>query len=786
MPLPPDIDPFGLSYEPEMFGDDAPPWPPPTWQEQEQEQVPVPVPLADPESPLPIERQNMLWQGTADEQPSPPVLQTMGLSYAADAPPRQGGPSDRLLLGGSDPAPLTDDLAGAPGPFAQQPAAPAPMPWETQPGAIAPSFPSAAPQQPGVRDIPGLSFYELREQAAPQTPSYLAPGDPNAPLPSMREEQVVDPFAGMTDEQGMAAARRLDPIKLQELEDQRAYIQQKKALADQARLEDENLARIEANRKMREDAAVKAQADTDKIIADAQALAEKGIDRKGWFSKLDTVGKIGAVVGALTGGLMSKAGGPNYGIEFIDKLVNADIEEQKYEIGLKQDALKTRQGAVAQAYQRSGDMYMAAETARLATYNALINKMKTEQQNFDPRGTMFLNHAKTIQQMQARAASAEQKIRQQNFENNLKKGELELKQKEFALKQAKAAGAGKPAKQPPSYYQTQGLPPPPIPMTPKEYEDWQKNKERAADIAKKDLATSPSERARELGVPGIVDDKGEQVLFRDAKTAGEIADVKGKVQTATRLVDQMIAAREKYGWSSNLFKSPEWRQIQSDYTNAQLVAKDIYGLGVITGPDLGLIEKAMGTSDPTEVRDPIPGLKASRANMINRVNDAIGAQAAVGEGRKLQRWEPPKLALPEAKATEKDQLLVRDRKETLDDVVRREREQIESERGYPLDMSDPNDAALFRGAYQSAKRKYDPSTTVDQRAQIDTLAAAVRGGDAKALEELQSHASSSDSPGIRALAKRVIAEIEAAKAPAPRGPTSAPVAVPDAFRLGGQ
>jgi hypothetical protein len=95
------------------------------------------------------------------------------------------------------------------------------------------------------------------------------------------------------------------------------------------------------------------------------------------------------------------------------------------------------------------------------------------------------------------------------------------------------------------------------------------------------------------------------------------------VTNYVELVDQIIRAREKYGWSSDLVKSPEWKQAQSLWADAALEKKDVNGLGVLNGGDLAIIGKAMGTTDPTEIRDPIPGLRQSRETTLRSFNNSL-------------------------------------------------------------------------------------------------------------------------------------------------------------------
>lgn len=593
MPLPPELDPLGLSYGSPGFADEPDPyempWPPPGWQAAP-EFAPA---LTDEIAGMPV----------ADPLVGVSMLPEMAPSFIPEPAP-----------------PFSDELAGDPSALAPQP-----MPWDVEPPAGLPPAPS------GVRALPGLVIREDRP-VAPQYPlAFTAPGDPLAELPSLREEQVVDPFAEMTDEEGFARVRDLaqrDRVAFLELQQQHELVQQRKALADQLRVEDENIASIQANREIRERAVERAQADSDKIIADATELSKRGLDRK-WFGRLDTIGKIGAVVGALTGGLMSKGGGPNKGIEFIDRIIDDDINDQKYQIEQARDVLKIRQGAVAEAYKLSGDVYMAAETARIATYGALIARLKTEQQNFHARGTMFLNHGKTIQEMQSAAQAAQRKVDQQRLENYTKLGEFDLKRKAQieTERQNRAQNALRRA----------------------EIDEQRKQREAAAQAKADEKALERSdkeaERVRQFSVssprPAIaVDDKGNPVLGPDGKPTvipqqltnadgkpwllgsnEQTAHMKAKLVAASEIIDMIDEVndiRDKVGgelmpWSDAKQKldllQERMRLVRKSGTQGMSSDKDFEALGA-----------SIGAKNLTSFIDQSPGLKKAREYTVRELN----------------------------------------------------------------------------------------------------------------------------------------------------------------------
>ena len=72
-------------------------------------------------------------------------------------------------------------------------------------------------------------------------------------------------------------------------------------------------------------------------------------------------------------------------------------------------------------------------------------------------------------------------------------------------------------------------------------------------------------------------------------------------------------------------------QLNAAFTNLQLQYKDAAGLGALTGPDMGLIEKALG--DPTSITQLFRGGKDGVLAKLNEAERVLGGgQAAGGQG----------------------------------------------------------------------------------------------------------------------------------------------------------
>ncbi len=177
----------------------------------------------------------------------------------------------------------------------------------------------------------------------------------------------------------------------------------------------------------------------------------------------------------------------------------------------------------------------------------------------------------------------------------------------------------------------------------------------SAEGRQKDVSALREEReakaqdaARQIGVFPVTlkDDRGKVIgagweelknkdgtAFRapDSKRAQELSTKGAAVNESVALLDRLTRAREKYGWSSDLFKSDEWREMAADFGRLILVAKDEAGLGALAGPDVEVLTKAFGTADPSELRDPGAGLTRARLNMVQSFNASLRANGYTGE-----------------------------------------------------------------------------------------------------------------------------------------------------------
>lgn len=142
-------------------------------------------------------------------------------------------------------------------------------------------------------------------------------------------------------------------------------------------------------------------AQMDANNARAQQLANEHVGVQ--FSPLS---KVGVVLGSMLGG-MAGTNGSNAFMDSLNKNIDRQVAEQKYNLENKWKGLNESNNVLGQEWARTGDMAQAEYTYRQAAYGATLNTIKTEAQNYIPGGT---THAKlqatydaTVSQMQQAA-----------------------------------------------------------------------------------------------------------------------------------------------------------------------------------------------------------------------------------------------------------------------------------------------------------------------------------------------------------------------------------------------
>lgn len=176
---------------------------------------------------------------------------------------------------------------------------------------------------------------------------------------------------------------------------------------------------------------------------------------------------------------------------------------------------------------------------------------------------------------------------------------------------------------------------------------------QSGNVAQAKMLQERADRMHELGVPAIVPTigadgtpeygtikrkDGTDATFRGKEEAKEVRTKMEASEKISKIADNLINLIADKGWSSDTLRSAEWQQAKSDFASLGLAQKDLQHLGVLAGPDMGLIHSLFGGEDPTAVRDIIPGLRRMKANMGIEVTAAV---------RKHSDYDGPPIVFPE-------------------------------------------------------------------------------------------------------------------------------------------
>lgn len=714
------------------------------------------------------------------------------------------------------PAPVLPDVqpgVGVPSSALDAAASPPPEPLppvaEQQLPAI-PIAPESAPP-PGIGP-PNIGF---TDPFAPQSLGQIAPDQLDVSPTTFADQWQADPLHA-PDNIARSYIEQASPL---DLADQRRRIEEAKSnklILDQAAIDEQNVRDLKANQAARERSDSVAQIKSDQIVADATKLARTKIDPGRLMSTRSAGQRVAGFISAVVGGLVQGQTGSahNIGMDIIQREIDRDIDAQKADIENGRYEISARQNAVAQEFKRSGNLFDAAETVRLATYQAATHKMLTEQQNFDPKGTQWLSYGSQINDMQARTAAHAEQVRQTIFGERLKVEQFSLEQQKVidarrraeqenqrgwaAIANTKAAQADNVILTPAQIAQQFPNFPvaaiPPGGATLRDLSARADLAQKAASGAKTSQeavtaarANDPNERNRELAVPGIVDDKGSVALFRSKEAADKAAISKGTVDDVARMTDELIGMVRKNGFSTNFAKSPEWQRAQQTYASILLKAKEEDKLGALSQSDYDIIAKKVGTTDPTQLRDTVDGMKSFRHNLVEGFNTAVRNQVVLPQGSELKRWEPKSLDVPEAAPTAADAMLLRLKAkpdEGVDDVraqavhdwLAEHTELPRNQQGQVAWTDEVRTATKEIG--DNAVREREQVTPI-QRRDIAALQAAARAGDRTAVAYLQDVAASAHSKRVRQLAEQAISQAQYREITVQPGPSSEPVRIPD-------
>jgi hypothetical protein len=426
---------------------------------------------------------------------------------------------------------------------------------------------------------------------------------------------------------------------------------------------------------------VRAKADADRQYAEAQQRAtqrfqqldqqaQQMANEPSWFDRQGTGKRIAGYISAAISGFLNPAG-PNSVVEMISRANAEDVEKRR---GLLQSQIQI----AGQLGQGAADQRDAAYAVTMANFDVAIADVKKAMQQFDPRGTAAARLASTWNGLIAARQQAADAAAKAQLDDEIKRGEYNLKVRKQALDEATAKYPGQgggggtggsglgPGVHQPGDFAAMGLLPPPVAMDDKQYAKWQRTK-------KADIENRRNETERGIGTLTNLD--GTAFVPKGTpESVGKLRQEYAAGRNVVRTLDNMLRART--GWTSDFVKSGEWQTIKADYANAKAIAKDVLGLGALSGPDEVLIEQYLGGADPTGARDPKPGILRARANVIAKLQDDLDA---AGYEDAYSRFNIPNLATLDTRKASQEQ------KEFTDDVLRSQpNNEFEQDRGYSV------------------------------------------------------------------------------------------------------
>lgn len=559
------------------------------------------------------------------DNPPPPWAPSQWNEYIDGFHP----PVDPLLTIGAPAAPPVappaELVAAAPPPEAVDPSLP-PVAALPTPELLTP--PSLVPESPPVVPAPAPNL-----------------GEPDAISGGMTPQQV-NRIVGRTDAQGATSAAPTatpdDYLSDEELgvsmsnrspEEQAMFLGKIQAahnnFAASRALEasETSRKRAEQNVAIRAQAMDGAQKRTAALDAEATRIADE--DPMG---NIPGYRKLAGVLASIVGGFASSStGGRNVGLETVNRIADeaAQHQSQRLQVNARQ-----RQGVGEQAASAE-DAYHAGEAARLATYDTAIKSLESEVQLFDPRGSTASRVMGNLNQIKAQRAASLTKYQtdqQKRIEEVLKlehdNAQLVETQRHNVVGEktdmirayadatrAKAEGTKAAAETEtlsPEYYESQGLPKPATAISKKDYSAWIENKGKAQQQSNQSLTTTNV-------VPNVTlkDRDGKDAPFiatGNAESVEKLRMRESKIRELVSLIDD--ARRTRTGWSSDTGNSTEKQELTAIWGKAKIAAKDAFELGQITAADEALIKGALGTDDPSKLRDPLPGMKKARERLI--------------------------------------------------------------------------------------------------------------------------------------------------------------------------
>lgn len=549
------------------------------------------------------------------------------------------------------------------------------------PDGIAPPMPPPGmvppPVDASLAGAPGAPQY-APPPPPPPPPGNLAPVDFTAP-------PVADLAAASPNAGAAAGARIAGDVKFQKKQAQREAAQAAYAASPegqieqatqgtlqemggrQAALEAQNAAeqaQLEEQARIREEGAANAQAERErqaklaeeraKGMAERQAAYEKAVDAEANYKvddgrrwrNLSTGKKVLAGISVVLAGLgeaLQHKSGPNPALAIIMNSIKDDVDAQvrdRDQLGRVADRKRNSldmyrqqtndlkeagQLKLAEEYKRTADQ-MEATAAKYAAPQAKARMMDASAQlRIEAQkilgGAAEARFGRDMQRGQLANARAQVGLGYANlkqgkyeFQENLK-----IRKNDQLIEAAKLEQAGKAAQAKALREQADkdvelGLGAPP-----------KIRKDANGQVMTDDTGTPLVDRGGAL-----TNADGTTFHARNATEAAKLADQMAGTAEATRIMDRVLAIRDRVGGESSLANSDEFQQLKTAWGQLKLISKDTNKLGALSESDITLMDDALGAGDATSFRDKTAGIEEARNNVESRLNSNLQANQYSG------------------------------------------------------------------------------------------------------------------------------------------------------------
>ena len=346
--------------------------------------------------------------------------------------------------------------------------------------------------------------------------------------------------------------------------------------------------------------------------------------------------------------------------------IDKDIASQKHSIETGMRALNQQEGLVGKIYAATGDMYQAQETARLAVLQGLSAEIDVKLAQMDPEGTQAMQLEQKKRSLDVMAQERVQAIAQQTRKEAIEMADFDIKQREQLRKEQETAakvakmqqearilsrkgrGGGRkktgvikylsPDKQ--REYVAQGYAPYTIDgavqalpgeqaaalraQAPAEGREAVAIRKEQAMTAKyeRENVQYEQQRMEQVGLSGMLTKDGKQIYAGDKTAAEKYRALGAALDTSTGILDDIAIAYEDHGME--FFGSAEGKRMKARASAALLEIKTVAELGVLAGPDMGIVQDMLGSDNfNSAVRDPTAAIRSTQKYMKDKYNDKL-------------------------------------------------------------------------------------------------------------------------------------------------------------------